>query len=88
MSPARRGILRASEVRRGSDLATLQRAYELIDLFVEKFNVDYQHSVDIGSDSLFTQALMHLNTAVGIQPRRLETRGIAISGCSLADSVP
>jgi tetratricopeptide (TPR) repeat protein len=43
-----------------------------IDLFVAKFNVDYQRSVDTGSDSLFAQALGHLNTAVGIQPRRLD----------------
>lgn len=43
-----------------------------IDLFVAKFNVDFQRSVDTGSDSLFAQALGHLNTAAGIQPRRLD----------------
>jgi tetratricopeptide (TPR) repeat protein len=43
-----------------------------IDLFVAKFNVDFQRSADTGSDSLFAQALGHLNTAAGIQPRRLD----------------
>lgn len=43
-----------------------------IDLFVAKFNVDFQRSMETGSDSLFALALGHLNTAVGIQPRRLD----------------
>jgi tetratricopeptide (TPR) repeat protein len=43
-----------------------------IDLFVAKFNVDYQRSAETASDSLYAVALSHLNTAVGIQPRRLD----------------
>lgn len=43
-----------------------------IDLFVAYFNYQFQRSIDTDSDSLFTIALQHLNTAVGIQPRRLD----------------
>ncbi len=43
-----------------------------IDMHVASFNFHYERSSRSGSDSLFTLALRHLNTAVGIQPRRLD----------------
>lgn len=43
-----------------------------IDMHVASFNFHYERSSRSGSDSLFTLALRHLNTAVGIQPQRLD----------------
>ncbi len=43
-----------------------------IDLFVARFNYDYDRSVSLRSDSLYASALGHLNVAVGIQPMRLD----------------
>lgn len=43
-----------------------------IDLYVAKFNVDFQRFQKTGSDSLYSRSLSHLNSAVGMQPRRLD----------------
>lgn len=43
-----------------------------IDMRVASYNFYYERSTKNGSDSLFTIALQHLNSAVGIQPRRLD----------------
>jgi tetratricopeptide (TPR) repeat protein len=43
-----------------------------IDMHVASFNFHYERAAEHGSDSLFTLALQHLNSAVGIQPQRLD----------------
>jgi len=43
-----------------------------IDMHVASFNFHFERSTISGSDSLFTIALQHLNSAVGIEPRRLD----------------